>query len=282
MNKDGINKAVILARGLGKRMQEENNWIHLDSKTQELVNKGIKGLISLDKEKTILDYSIERLINTGYSKICIVIGQEHSEFRKHYSEKKFEAEISFAIQEKPLGTADAVYSARNFVGKDSFIILNADNLHPENALKILQEQNGTNWFGIGYTKEGLIRESNLSEERICKQSVIVEDENGFLKRIIEKPKHPENYEVNGNLIIGMNAFRFTPEIFLACENIKPSIRGEYEITSAVQYGVDKLGMKMKIFHLNRGVFDLTSKKDILFLRTALKSLDKEKNGDSRI
>ncbi len=264
-----INKAVILAGGLGKRVREQTNKLNLDEETEKLVDRGLKSLVPVGRKGALLDYSIERLVNTGYTQICLVVPPEHEEFKRHYSKKR-QVDITFAIQEKPIGTANAVYSARLFARKDSFIMLNSDNLYSENVLTILKKPEELIWYCIGYDSKGLTERSNIPRDRIKKFGIIVPKKDMFLEEIAEKPKKPEDYAVNRKVIVNMNLFRFTPKIFTACEKTEPSERGEYEITSSIKYGIRHLGMKMKIFYVNEGVLDLTYRDDIIPLRETLK------------
>lgn len=263
-----INKAVILAGGLGKRLREQTDKLSLDEKTKQLADKGLKSLIPIGERGNILDYSIERLVNAGYTQICLVVPPEHEEFRRYLSEKG-PADITFAIQEKPLGTADAVFSARLFVGNDSFIMLNSDNLYPENALTTLRKPEELIWYCIGYDRESLVQRSNIPPDRIKRFGIIVPNKDMFLERIEEKTERPEDYAFNGRIMVSMNLFRFTPEIFTACEKTELSPRGEFEITSSIRYGIRNLDMRMKIFYVNEGVLDLTCGNDIAPLRETL-------------
>jgi len=264
-----VKKAVILAGGRGTRMKEEIEGLELDEKSRELAEKGLKGLIPIDEQgKCFLDYSLDRLINSGYEQVCFVVSPEHDDFKKHFIGNK---KVKFAIQDKPLGTSDAIYAARDFVGNDNFVVLNGDNLYSEHVLQKLRESNGDVCCCPGYDQEGLIRKSKIDIRRVKKWAVMKTDENWFLKEIEENSEKRENYVVGKKIIISMNVFRFTPEIFVACKNINLSKKGEYEIASALQYGIDKLGMKVKVFYVNEGVFDLTSRTDIKIVREVLKN-----------
>ena len=248
-----IEKAVILARGLGTRMKAQNGRENLNSEQAKIANLGIKALMPIIGEKTLLDFIFESLNEAGFTEICLVIGEEHQNIRDFCACKPYK--ISFAIQAKPLGTADAVLSAENFVGDDLFLAVNSDNLYPVYALQKLSYLNQAGL--IAFPRKELIAKSNISAEKIAKFAVIELDENDYLQKIIEKP-----VEVFDDALISMNAWTFSPKIFTACRNIKLSIRGEFELADAVMFAIENLGEKFKVVKSNEGVWDLSNRADI--------------------
>ena len=248
-----ITKAVILARGLGTRMKAQNGNETLNPEQAKIANLGIKTLMPIANGKTLLDFIFENLHSSGFTEICLVIGEEHQNIRDFCATKPYK--ISYAIQPKPLGTADAVLSSEKFVGDDLFLTVNSDNLYPVNAL---QQLNNSNQAGlIAFTRKDLIKQSNISAEKIAKFAVIELDENDYLQKIIEKPR-----QVFDEAFISMNAWVFSPKIFTACRNIKPSIRGEFELADAVMFAIENLGEKFKAVKSNEGVLDLSNRADI--------------------
>jgi len=261
----GVEKAVILARGLGTRMQRTSKNLRLRPDVMRFAEKGWKAFIPIHG-KPLLDYTINSLRSVGVKEICLVIGPEHLEMRRYYEEldkSLDDISIQFAIQEKPLGTADAVYAARGFVGDDSFMVMNGDNLYQVDAIKMLKEQVDEICYGIGFEMNHLIAEGNFSAERIRSFAVMEVDDELNLIRIVEKPPNPERYRTRYGILVNMNLWRFTPHIFQACERIEPHpIRREYEITSAIQLLVDERIVPVKVIPIKAGVLDLTYKSDI--------------------
>ena len=191
-----IDKVVILARGLGTRMQRRVEGVRLDPEAEQFAEKGWKAFIPISGKRPFLDYTIHFLRKAGFKEICLVIGPEHDAVREYYSEidgKLSDISISFAVQEKPLGTAEAVYAARNFVGEDSFLMLNGDNLYPVDALRELREQRDDICYVAGFEKEALVRNSNFDAERVKSFAVMEVDDDWNLVRIVEKPENPEEY-----------------------------------------------------------------------------------------
>lgn len=258
-----IKNAVILARGLGTRMRAKTNESNLNSEQKRFADAGIKTLVPVFEDKTLLDFIFENLTTAGFSRICLVIGAEHQPIRDFCAEKHFD--ISFAIQEKPLGTADAVLAAKDFAKDELFLVVNSDNLYPVTDLKKLNESNQAGL--IGFKRKGLIEKSNIPSERIEKFAVLEFDKNRHLTKIVEKPEI-----VAENSFVSMNAWIFSPKIFEACEKIEISPRGEYELTAAVMFAVEKLGEKFKVIESENGVLDLSSRADIESVAEYLKKL----------
>lgn len=248
-----ITKAVILARGLGKRMRAENETAKLDEKQAEIASQGIKALMPILGNKTLLDFIFESLSKAGFTEFCLVIGNEHQAIRDFCS--KLNYKISFAIQEKPLGTANAVLAAENFVKDEQFLVVNSDNLYPVKDLERLRKLDSAGL--IAFDKQNLLSKSNIDEEKINKFAVLSLDENDYLTKIIEKPETTEK-----EAFISMNAWVFSPKIFQACKQISPSDRGEFELTDAVNFAIKNLDEKFTAIYSNEGVLDLSSRSDV--------------------
>lgn len=248
-----ITKAVILARGLGTRMRSENKSAELNHEQSEIASQGIKALIPIVGKKTLLEFIFESLSDAGFSEICLVIGDEHQAIRDFCG--KLNYNISFAIQEKPLGTADAILSAESFAAGDNFLMVNSDNLYPVSDLRRLGSLDSAGL--IAFDKQNLIAKSNIDEAKINKFAVLNIDENGFLSRIQEKPETTDS-----QAFISMNAWVFTSKIFEASRQIKVSSRGEFELADAVNSAIQNLDENFKIVRSIEGVLDLSSRADI--------------------
>lgn len=225
------------------------------TKEQSLVaSQGIKALIPVADGKTMLELILENLADAGFVDLCLVIGPEHDTIRKFCSVN--DLQVSFAVQQEPLGTSDAVLAAESFIGPDDlFLVVNSDNLYPVEGLRRLR--NEARPALIGFERSSLIAKSNISEDRIAKFAAVEIDDERNLIRIVEKPK-----DIAASSYVSMNAWLFSPKIFDACKAIGPSERGEYEITAAVQYAIDVLGERFAVVTSNEGVLDLSSRADI--------------------
>jgi glucose-1-phosphate thymidylyltransferase len=226
--------------------------IKLNSEQSEIAKLGVKTLMPIAGNRTFLDFVLDNLRKSGFNEICLVIGEEH-EILKDFCGKN---NLEFAIQSEPNGTADAVFSAKNFVGNDTFLTLNSDNIYPIEVLKRLQKFENAGL--IVFHREGLIRESNISAEKIKKFAIVDFDEKMNLRKVIEKPTFIDEKQV----YVSMNAWIFTPKIFEACEKIEKSERGEFELTTAVQYAIENLDEIFNVETYNGGVLDLSSQEDI--------------------
>ncbi len=240
-----------MARGLGTRMRAGDD-LRLTQSQRTVASTGVKALVPLVGEKTLLDFLLERLISAGFPDICLVIGPEHSQIKDHC--QKLSWDIEFAIQLEPLGTADAILAAEEFVGGDRFLAINSDNLYPLKDLIRLKELDRQGM--VAFNRKQLIENSNIPEERLSSFADVITD-GEFLKKIIEKPAVPLK-----DGLVSMNLWMFEASIFRACREIEPSIRGEYEITAAVNHSIDVMGEEFFVIPSPGSVLDLSSKADI--------------------
>ena len=255
-----MDKAVILARGLGTRMRKEDSGLNLGPEEKRMAAAGIKALMPVGRP--FLDYVLGSLADSGYRRVCLVIGPEHDELRRYYSRTVAleRLQIDFAVQQEPRGTADAVAAAERFVDGSSFLAVNSDNYYPVEALEALRQLSGP---GLAVFDRGsMVELSNISEDRLAKFALAHIDPGGCLSRIREKPE-PESLNLSsGANWVSMNCWRFDPEIFSACAAVSPSPRGELEITDAVQYCIDEIGQRFRALCFAAPVLDLSSREDI--------------------
>lgn len=263
-----MHKAVIMAAGLGTRMQEKVADVDVDSDQAEVADTGIKALIPIDRP--FLDYVISALADAGYTEICLVIGPRHDALRDYYGGLKTErVRIHFAVQEEPRGTADAVASAEGFVQGDSFVVINSDNYYPVEALKKLREIDSCGT--VAFDRKGLVA-GNIPFERIARFAILDLDEQGFLRGIVEKPDSDWVATLPEPVCVSMNCWRFDADIFTACRHIKPSVRGELEMADAVVYAMTHLHKPFLGVPANLPVLDMTSRADIASVAEHLKDV----------
>ena len=215
-------------------------------------------MIPIAQGRPLLDFILSCLADAGLVDIGVVIGPEHDFVRHRYVHEiaLSRIRVTFAIQAEPRGTADAVLAAKVFVGNDPFIVVNADNLYPIGALRRLADLPGPGL--IGFDRAALIKESNIEPERVAKFALIWADADGHLTRIVEKPGARE---ATASSQISMNCWRFSPQIFTACEAIGPSARGELELQDAVTDAMAR-GEAFSVVPWSGGVLDLSSRADI--------------------
>jgi dTDP-glucose pyrophosphorylase len=270
MSSQALSKAVILARGLGKRMRRADESVRLDDKESRAADAGVKALIPTGG-RPFLDYVLSGLADAGFQDICLIIGPEHGELRAYYERLPLtRLRISFAIQEKALGTADAVLAAEKFVAGDSFLVLNSDNYYPVETFRKLRELGEPAL--AAFERAALVRESNVEEERLRQYSIVEINAQGYLTRIIEKPDEKTIAAHGENAPIGMNCWLFRASIFRACRKVCPSSRGELELPEAVQLAVAFYGERIRVLTFRGGVLDLSSRSDIAEVAKRLKTI----------
>ena len=253
-----MEKAVILARGLGTRMRADDSSAELTSEQSEMAAQGIKALVPIDRP--FLDYVMSGLADAGYRHVCLVIGPEHGVVRDYYGSVECQRiQIHFAEQEQPRGTADAVAAAAEFAASDPFLVINSDNYYPPESLRALRELD-TPGLSL-FDRDGMLSSSNIDSDRITKFAVASTDAAGRLLRVLEKPTEEVIASLPKPVGVSMNCWRFHADIIEACQSIPPSARGELELTDAVQYTIDR-GQVFQSRFFEAGVLDLTSRADI--------------------
>jgi dTDP-glucose pyrophosphorylase len=257
--KAGIDKAVILARGLGRRMRRNETGAALDAGQEAVAATGVKAMLPFGRP--FLDYVLSALADAGFRNVCLVVGPEHDVIRDYYTRTAppRRLRVDFAIQAEPLGTADALLSARDFIAEDEFVVLNSDNYYPVAALAALREMGepGT----VLFERKGLVR-GNVPEERIREYAIVAVGADGYLADIIEKPDDAALRAAGENPLISMNVWRLSPAFFEACQRVEVSSRGERELPQAIRLAVRSLGLRLKVVRLSEPVLDLSRRGDV--------------------
>jgi glucose-1-phosphate thymidylyltransferase len=266
-----MEKAAILARGLGTRMRRNDPAAGLDERQAAAADSGVKALIPIGRP--FLDYVLSALADAGYRRACVVVAPDHEQIRRYYTEeaRPERIQVEFAVQEEPRGTADAVAAVEAFAADDPFLVVNSDNYYPIEALRRLREAEG--FASAMFERESMLAGSNIAPERIRQFAVAQIDGQGRLERIVEKPDEATLAAMPQPLWLSMNCWRFGPGIFEACRRIKPSPRGELEVTDAVQYVIDVLQEPFHVIQVRAPVLDLTSRQDIAAVAARLRGVE---------
>lgn len=212
-----IKKVVIAAAGQGTRM------LHLTK------NKS-KHLIKV-RQKPFLAYLLDNILKAGYKELILVVGYEDEKMQEFLEKYNYKTTIvnQFEIlggKEKIYGTACPLKSVEGVVKKEHFLFVCGDNLYSVKDLKAMNIGGKYNYVAGFYHK---------NPERY---GVLITD-NGFLKKIVEKPK-----KFVGNLI-NTGLYKFTPEVFKKLPKIRKSPRGEYEITDVITLLAKEKKVKVK-------------------------------------
>ena len=201
-------KGIILHGGAGTRLRP-------------LTFTGPKQLIPV-ANKPISQYVLEDLRDSGITEIAIVLGNIYPEKVKEYygDGSKFGVNITYIYQGEPRGIAHAVGLCKDFVGNDRFVVYLGDNMLKGGIRKFVQK------FSSDKSLDALVLLVEVKQPQ--RFGVARFDERGKLVELIEKPKvPPSNYALVG-------IYFFTPVIFNSITRLKPSWRGELEITEAIQ------------------------------------------------
>ena len=271
-------KAVLLARGLGSRMQQQAAGAALTPTQAAAAAAGAKGMMPIASPSTapgageltrpFLDFVLSALADAGCTNICLVVAPDHAAIRDYYTGpgKTARVRLTYAVQELANGTARAVQAAEAFAGRDPFLVLNSDNLYPAHVLRALIDLDGP---GLpGYEREALVQESGFPADRVVGFAAIEVDGDGFLTRIIEKPGR-EYFDAAGpDALLSMNVWRFDQRIFGACRDVPLSKRGEYELPEAVGLAVAR-GVKFRVVPAVGGVLDLSRAGDVALVSSRL-------------
>jgi dTDP-glucose pyrophosphorylase len=249
-------------------MRQNGHGEELSAAQAAVADRGLKGMMPLESGAVFLDYVVSGLADAGITDVCVVIGPEHGAVREYYARRTLgRVRMHFAVQQEPVGTANAVHSARAFAGDARFLVLNSDNYYPVEAYRALAGLEGSGL--IGFDRETLIRESNIETDRIARYALLDVASDGSLRRIVEKPDEATYRAMTGVTMVSMNVWVFTPEIFEACRTVAKSARGEYELPHAVQHGIDTLGLRVQVVPMRAGVLDMSSRADVATVASRL-------------
>ena len=260
-------KAVVLARGLGTRMRAADASATLSQEQAAVADTGVKAMIAIDRP--FLDYVLSALADAGFSDVCLVVGPEHGAVREYYARNvPSRVTIHFAIQEMPLGTADAVLAAASFIGDDAFIVLNSDNYYPPEVLRQLRAQREPAL--PAFDRATLLSDGNIPAERIARYALLDVGADGYLRRVVEKPDPATARTFGPDAGVSMNVWLLTPAIFEACRRVPPSARGEVELPNAIQWAIEHLHMRVRAIPVSAGVLDLSHRGDIPLVAARLR------------
>lgn len=243
-------KSVILHGGAGTRLRP-------------LTFTGPKQLIPV-ANKPISQYVLEDLRDSGIKEIAIILGNIYPEKVMNYygDGSRFDVKITYIHQGEPKGIAHAIGLCKEFVAGDEFVVYLGDNLIQHGIKKYLDEFQNGEYDGYILLKE---------VEDPTRFGVAKFDNNGKLVDVIEKPKQPpSNYAIIG-------IYFFKPVVFDIIKELRPSWRGEYEVTDTIRLMMQKgyrigynivdgwwfdTGKKDDILEVNRVILDERCKRDI--------------------
>lgn len=215
-----------MAGGNGTRLRPLTN----------LVNKSLLPVF----DRALIEYPLNTLLKSGIKDILIVSGREHSgDFIEYLgSGRDFGANFTYRVQEKTLGIAHALLLAEEFVGKDLMTVILGDNVFEDTFSKAIKTFSGgariflkkvpdPERFGVATLKGKLV------------------------SAIVEKPKKALSpFAVTG-------LYQYDSKVFDIIRTLKPSARGEFEITDVNNAYIRNKKMKAEFvggFWVDAGTF----------------------------
>ncbi len=267
-------KAVVLARGRGTRMQRPAASDALTRDQAAMADAGLKAMMPFGG-RPFLDYVLRAIADTGCGDVCLVVSPEDSIIREYYTRGRppTRIRITFAVQQEPRGTADAVLAAEAFAGRDPFIVMNADNYYPPVVLRGLVELDGP---GLpAFSRQGLLRGAHIEPRRVRDYAVLRIAADGTLDDIIEKPDDAVVAALGDEFFVSMNCWRFDDGIFDVCRRVSPSPRGELELPDAVRFAIRDMRRRFRTFPVDAAVLDLSHRADVPAVARQLASLEAE-------
>jgi glucose-1-phosphate thymidylyltransferase len=252
-----VNRAIVLARGLGTRMRAPDASAPLTRDQQRAADAGVKAMMPLNG-RPFLDFILSALADGGVRRVALVVAPDHTALRHYYEmdARPERVQLDFVVQEEPLGTANAVLAADMWVADDDFLAMNADNLYP---VPVLRELASLSEPGLPiFEPMDLVQSSNIPAERIRSFALLEIDDRGYLAGIVEKPN--QELPAKARSYVSMNCWRFDRRIFRACRDVPKSQRGEFELPEAVGVAIDQ-GVRFKALLARGPVLDLSTRAD---------------------
>ena len=209
-------KALILAGGAGTRLRPITH-----SRAKQLVPVA---------NKPILFYGIEAMVAAGITDIGVIVGDTRDEVMAALGDgSTFGASITFIPQDAPLGLAHCVLIAHPFLGDDEFVMYLGDNLLEQDLSAFVSAFTSRAQSSTPPSAQILLK--HVPDPQ--RFGIATLDADGHVVRLVEKPVDPPS----DLALVGVYLFDAT--IHEAVASIKPSDRGELEITDAIQWLIDE-------------------------------------------
>ena len=200
-------KALILSGGKGSRLRP-------------LTHTSAKQLLPI-ANKPIIYYGIESIAAAGIKDFAIIVGDTAEDVIREVGDgSRWGINITYIHQDQPLGLAHAVKISRDYMKDEPFIMYLGDNMIKEGIPQLVKK------FKTDKPNSLIL----LTKVPNPQQFGVAElDPSGKIVRLVEKPEHTDS----DLALVGV--YLFDKNIFKAVDSIKPSARGELEITDAISW-----------------------------------------------
>ena len=203
-------KALVLSGGAGTRLRP-------------ITHTSAKQLLPV-ANKPVLFYGLEAIRDAGITDVGVVVGDTAPAIREAVGDgSAFGLHVTYIPQEAPLGLAHAVLVARDFLGDDDFVMYLGDNFIVGGIAELVEEFRAAR-------PDAQIMLTQVPDPRDF--GVAELDESGQVVGLEEKPAEPKS----DLALVGV--YMFTPCVHEAVRSLRPSWRGELEITEAIQRLID--------------------------------------------
>jgi glucose-1-phosphate thymidylyltransferase len=204
-------KALVLSGGHGTRLRP-------------ITHTSAKQLVPV-ANKPVLFYGLEAIAQAGVTDVGIVVGDNAPAIEAAVGDgSSLGLKVTYIRQLAPLGLAHAVLIAREFLGDDDFVMYLGDNFIVGGINALVDEF-------AAHRPAAQIMLQQVSDPRAFGVAEL-DPVTGRVKNLEEKPKQPKS-----DLVL-VGVYLFTPAIHEAVASLKPSWRGELEITEAIQWLLD--------------------------------------------
>lgn len=225
-------KGIILAAGEGARLYP--------------LTKTISKQLLPVYNKPMFFYPLQTLIRAGIKDILIIVSPRHAGDFLHLlgSGKYFGAKLTYEIQDRPNGLAEAFIIGENFIGKDNVAMILGDNMFEDN---------------FGAAVESFRKGAHIFAKEVPdpeRFGVVKFGANKKVTKIVEKPrKFLSNYAITG-------LYFYDNRVVETAKKLKPSARGELEITDLHNWYLKKDELKVDLIKrewIDMGTFDMLLK-----------------------
>ena len=217
-------KGILLAGGSGTRLHP--------------VTKGVSKQLLPVYDKPMVYYPLSVLMSAGINEVLVISTPNDLPAYQRLLEdgSQFGIQIQYAEQKAPNGLAEAFLIGEEFIGQDPVCLILGDNIFYGEALNILMEE------AVRQSDQATVFGYTVKDPQ--RYGVIDFDETGKALSIEEKPQHPKSDKA----VVGL--YFYPNEVVDIAKQVKPSARGELEITSVNQAFLESGKLQVKL--LDRG------------------------------